>query len=315
MPWRETRDPYGIWVSEVMLQQTQVATMTPYYDRWMGRFPTFQALAAADEQEVLAHWQGLGYYRRARNLLLGARKICVTGVPKTREEWLAVPGVGRYTAGALSSITLGLAEPVVDGNVERVYARMAKDPAVGRELHENAWKWAAKHMDPQRPGDWNQSLMELGATICKPLNPNCPLCPVKQWCCAFQTGRVSELPTKPIKQKAIQIRQHVWVPEHNGLLGLRQIPGGQWWEGMWEFPRALEEEELREAVGAGWPLALGTIRFSVTRHRITMLASLIRCEEPAEGLKWLPIEELTSLPVPASQRRVIKLALPILGTS
>jgi A/G-specific adenine glycosylase len=315
MPWRETRDPYGIWVSEVMLQQTQVGTMTPYYARWMARFPTFEALAEAEEQDVLAYWQGLGYYRRARNLLAGARQIVEQGVPQSREEWLKIPGVGRYTAGALSSITLGLAEPVVDGNVERVYARLTADDSVSRELHERAWKWATANMDSKRPGDWNQSLMELGATVCKPLNPACQSCPVKQWCCAYQSGRVGELPTKAITQKVIRISNQVWVPVYAGLFGVRQIPSGQWWEGMWEFPRSGDEAELRNAVGAGWAEALGEVRFSVTHHRITMAASLIRCESAMERLRWLTFEQLADLPMPAPQRRVIKLAVHYLGTS
>ncbi len=307
MPWRETRDPYSVWVSEVMLQQTQVVTMTPYYERWMARFPTFAALADADEQEVLALWQGLGYYRRARNLHAGARQITAQGVPATRDAWLSIAGVGRYTAGALCSITLGLAEPVVDGNVERVYARMNEDGAADRQLHANAWNWATSHMHADRPGDWNQSLMELGATVCKPVNPECPKCPVQAWCGAHQSGRVSEFPAKGIRRKAIQMKQSVRVPVYEGLLGVRQIPAGKWWEGMWEFPCGSSE------MHGGSIQPLGQIRFSVTHHRITMDATLHHCESAAEGLRWLSAADLAELPMPAPQRRVLKLAVLVLA--
>jgi A/G-specific adenine glycosylase len=317
LPWRQTKDPYAIWVSEIMLQQTQVVTVIPYFDRWMSRFPTVAALAAADEQEVLSLWQGLGYYRRCRLLLEGARQVASLGVPGTVEGWLGIPGIGRYTAGAIASIALELPAPVVDGNVERVYARLVGDASAGPELNAAAWKWAGKNLFKKRPGDWNQALMELGATVCKPVAPDCRSCPLSGRCVAFQSWRIDELPTKPPKVKIVRLRHAVWVPVFEGRFGLRQIPAGQWWEGMWEFPRAdadgLEPALLRQAVGPGWPESLGVVKHTVTNHRISIEASFVRCESQSPGLRWLAPEDLKDLPMPAPQRRILKLVLAHLG--
>jgi A/G-specific adenine glycosylase len=312
LPWRRTSDPYAVWVSEIMLQQTQVATVIPYWHRWMERFPTVEALAAAEEQDVLSLWQGLGYYRRCRFLLAGARWVCEHGMPSTAEAWLSVPGVGRYTAGAIASIANGARVPVVDGNVERVYARLTGDASADRALHEAAWTWAKKNLDRERPGDWNQALMELGATVCKPVAPSCDVCPLIDRCVARQSWRVEELPTKAALVKIIRLRQIVWAPICDGRFGLRQIPAGQWWDGMWEFPRvpadgSVEPVELRRMVGEGWPESVGTIRHSVTNHRIAIDVYRVRCEVASSALAWFTREELTELPLPAPQRRVLKL--------
>lgn len=310
MPWRRIKDPYAIWVSEIMLQQTQVITVIPYWIRWMERFPTVASLAQADEQEVLSLWQGLGYYRRCRLLLQGARWVEENGMPATAADWLKVPGIGPYTAGAIASIAFNEPAALVDGNVERVYARLAGDAASGKELHDRAWLWAKRNVHCDRPGDWNQALMELGATVCKPVAPDCLSCPLSEYCVGFQSKRAEELPTKSPKLQTVKLSQVVWVPIHEGRFGVRQIPAGQWWEGMWEFPRtAGATTNLVEMVGESWPESVGIIRHSVTNHRITIDVSFVRCELPSDQLVWLTKEELTTLPMPAPQRKILRLVL------
>lgn len=318
LPWRRTQDPYAIWVSEIMLQQTQVATVIPYWWRWMERFPTVDVLASADEQDVLSFWQGLGYYRRCRLLLDGARWVVEHGMPTTAEGWLQVPGIGKYTAGAIASIAYGCPAPLVDGNVERVYARLTGDGAANNELKDAAWRWAGKNLFRERPGDWNQALMELGATVCKPIAPDCKQCPLMQQCVAFQSWRVNELPAKPKKVQTVQLRHTVWVPIFGERFGLRQIEPGQWWEGMWEFPRILSDgnldsPELREIVGPGWRESVGLVRHSVTHHRIAIDVSFVRCESASDRLRWVSRHELDALPMPAPQRKILKLVLAQLG--
>ena len=313
MPWRQTRDPYAIWVSEIMCQQTQVGTVIPYYERWLQRFPSSESLAAADEQHVLAAWQGLGYYRRARNLLAGARHVLDTGMPTCRDEWLKVPGVGRYTAGAISSITLNQKCAVVDGNVERVYARLTGDGANSAQLHRSCWTWAEAQVPPNRPGDWNQALMELGATICKPVQPLCQQCPIRASCKAFEQGSQEALPTKEEKRPVVRLQHHVWVPIYRGQLGVVQIPPGEWWQGMWEFPRSAEEGELVDIVGDYCPESIGEVRHTVTHHRITIVAARVHCTSPSPNLRWHSAEHLADLPMPAPQRRILNIALKTLS--
>ena len=197
LPWRRTRDPYRIWVSEVMLQQTTVKTATPYYDAFLADFPDLASLARAAEEDVLALWSGLGYYHRARNLRRGARHVLERHAgrfPRTLEAALAVPGVGLYTASAVLSIAYGVPLPVVDGNVRRVLARLFA--LRGPEWRADAafYNKADELLDRQAPGDWNQALMELGATVCAPRRPACPACPVRAHCEARALGIAEELP-------------------------------------------------------------------------------------------------------------------------
>ena len=310
LPWRRTRDPYAIWASEIMAQQTQVGTVIPYWERWLARFPTVGALAAADEADVLSQWQGLGYYRRARLFLAGARWVVANGMPTTAVGWKEVPGVGAYTAGAIASIAFGDPAPLVDGNVERVYARLADDPASDAALHRAAWRWAAEGMHEGRPGDWNQALMELGATVCVPRVPLCERCPLREGCLAFQRGTQTLRPAPARRKETVDLKQAVWVPAYEGSYGMRQIPPGEWWEGMWEFPRAPLDDELALAkiVGEGWRQEAGVVRHGVTHHRIEVRVSLVRCEERSGALEWFEESELKDLPIPTPQRRALALA-------
>lgn len=283
-----------------MLQQTQVATVIPYFVRWIARFPTVSSLAEATEQDVLAMWQGLGYYRRCRMLLEGSKFVAANGMPSTAAAWRDVPGVGRYTAGAIASIASGEVTPLIDGNVERVFARLTGCDFSGSKLAKAAWDWAESLVDPNRPGDHNQALMELGATVCKPLNPSCPSCPLKTQCFAYQNSAQDQLPVKTERRKTVVLNQCVAVHYADGKFGLRQIPEGEWWQGMWEFPRS----EANDPKPNG--LKLGVVRHVVTHHKISLEVFLV--SDTNNGLIWYREGELETLPLPAPQRRSLEMA-------
>ena len=237
MPWRETSDPYAIWVSEVMLQQTRVDTVIPYWNDWMDQFPTVDALAEAELDDVLKRWEGLGYYSRARNLHGAARMVRERfngRVPETVDELRELPGVGEYTAGAVASIAYGVPTPAVDGNVRRVLSRIhdLADPTAA-ELRDRA----AALVPEDRPGDFNQALMELGATICTPRNPDCDACPIAAWCEARRLG-VQELRPQPREQKPIpeQTVPTAVIERDDGALLLVRRPEDGLLGGLWEFP-------------------------------------------------------------------------------
>jgi len=303
-----------------MCQQTQVATVIPYYQRWMERWPTVQALSNANEQEALSCWQGLGYYRRCRQLLEGARQVASSEMPRTYNQWLALPGIGPYTAAAISSIAFGEPVAVVDGNVERVFARINGSPLTGAEIKKAAHKWVSKHLDKARPGDFNQAVMELGAVVCTPREPACSDCPLAERCTAKQSWSVDKYPVRDKQERIEQLKHIVWVPFHQGKFGVRQIEKGQWWEGMWEFPRidatalseAEAEQEMRKIVGPGWAEDVGTVRHSVTRFRVTVHASLVRCESKTRRLRWRTMKELETIPMPSPQRKVLRLLTSLL---
>ncbi|MDQ3265105.1 MAG: A/G-specific adenine glycosylase [Myxococcota bacterium] len=241
LPWRRTRDPYAIWLSEVMLQQTRVQTVIPYWQRFLERFPTVNDLAEAPQDDVLSLWRGLGYYSRARNLHLAAKAISQQGsFPRTAEELGKLPGFGRYTAGAVASIGFGEAAPVVDGNVARVFARLfLVEGAPGERDREKAlWSLAEQWVVGPRPGDWNQALMELGALICRPEAPTCLICPLRDRCGALQAGRVAELPPVRVRaaRKRLELLVAVWRDGDKVLLARRA--GGGLFGGLWELPSA-----------------------------------------------------------------------------
>ena len=247
LPWRETSDPYAIWVSEIMLQQTQVATVKSYYERWMALFPDVETLANAAIEEVLDVWAGLGYYRRARFLHRGAKEVVdnLDGqLPDSASGLKKLPGIGPYTAGAIASIAYGEAVPLVDGNVERVFARLfaiAGDPK-GTTNQKSFWKIAEVLVDPDAPGDFNQSLMELGATVCTPKNPTCLLCPVREHCQGFAMGDPTQFPAtvKRSKQKEVSVASIVILArgeDHDGSeVFLVRRPEEGLLAGLLEFP-------------------------------------------------------------------------------
>jgi A/G-specific adenine glycosylase len=298
LPWRRTRDPYAIWLSEIMLQQTQVATVVPYYERFLGRFPTVSALAAAELSDVLSLWAGLGYYRRAKHLHRAAREMVARHggrVPGTLEELLALPGIGRYTAGAIGSMAFGLPAPVVDGNVMRVLARVyGYEEEVGgakarKFFWERAGEWVraaprersgdtetGRHGDKEkgpgarRHGDVNQAVMELGATVCVPAGPRCEECPLRDSCVARKEERQRELPVKGAKKKAVVVRRQALVilrqrGGHQEVLMMERPEGGLW-EHMWEFPTVAAGDKDAGAAG----LKLSAVRScGVVKHQLT----------------------------------------------
>jgi A/G-specific adenine glycosylase len=306
LPWRRTSNPYHIWLSEIMLQQTRVAAVIPYYERFLARFPTVAVLAAAPEQEVLAAWSGLGYYSRARNLHRAARQIAARGAfPSSYEEIRALPGIGDYTAAAIASIGFGLPHAVVDGNVLRVIARYTAEPgdvgvtAVRKRLHAVAQSL----LDTARPGDFNQAMMELGATVCLPREPQCLLCPVTRGCRARQLGQQREFPVKTRKPAIVRLERTVLVVERDGALLLwRRAATSRRLAGFWELP---EREQLPGAVvGEPW----GEIRHGITVHSYRIAVCPARVEFAPAGFEWISWEKLAELPLSTVARKALACA-------
>lgn len=298
LPWRTAfpRDPYRVWVSEVLLQQTQVARGLPYYQRFVERFPSVAALAQADLPAVLKAWEGCGYYARARNLHRAAQQMAREGVPTTHAGWLALPGVGPYTAAAVSSIAFGEARAVVDGNVRRVLARLfaEREPTLG-------WVQAQADalLDPQRPGDWNEAVMDLGATVCTPRAPNCPVCPLTAHCRAFQSGQPEAYPA-PKKRAAVREVQAVALLVGDAQQAYLERRAGPLLGGLWGLP--LQEvgeggisvalDALLERLGARQPRPLGQVTHTMTHRRFTLHlyaaeAGLQRVEVGSQALSRL----------------------------
>ena len=285
LPWRRTRDPYAVWVSEIMLQQTQVSTVAPRYARWMTRFPSVQALAAAPLDDVLAEWAGLGYYARARNLHAGAR-LCAAEhggrVPRSVDEIGRLPGVGRYTAGAIASIAFDLPAPIVDGNVERVLARLfgvrgdvRAQPARGR-----LWQLAGLLVDPgedgARPSQINQGMMELGALLCTPRRPRCDDCPVAPLCQARRDGDPESLPHKPPAQRVSELSQVALALWRGGKILLVRRPAEGLWGGLYELPSG-EPTVGESLVGAARRIAAERVGLALDAAAIAPLPPPAAC--------------------------------------
>lgn len=270
LPWREEPSLYRVWVSEIMLQQTQVVAVVPYFERFMKGLPTVKSLAQAPESEVLKLWEGLGYYSRARNLKRAAEIICQEGFPATREGWLNLPGVGPYTAGAVLSIALDQVEPILDGNVERVLSRLRR---MSRKLNETHYKqalwncsraWVNRGAEIEvRPSVLNQALMELGALVCTPRSPKCGICPIARWCEAHAGNEVEKFPEKKSPKKWIQVTEKLYaVFDDQGRVALKPRAKGEWRAGLWDL--------LQEKPGRGFK-KLGVVETAhvVTRHKIS----------------------------------------------
>lgn len=303
LPWRATTDPYRVWISEVMLQQTRVAAVLPYYERFLARFPDVHALAAAPEQDLLACWAGLGYYSRARNLQKAARTIVHNGgFPADYESIRALPGIGDYTAAAISSIAFGLPYAVLDGNVLRVLARLSDDPAdIGTAAAKRRFGALARELlDPRRPADFNQAIMELGATVCLPRQPRCAQCPWRDLCEARRQGTQLELPVKPRRTGTVQLHRTLLVIRRNGRLLLWQRPANALrLAGFWELP---ETEQLSKARILR---PLGEFRHSITNHDYHFSVAAARVADVPEGFVWKAFEDLPALPLSTTARKAL----------
>jgi A/G-specific adenine glycosylase len=321
LPWRKRRDAYAIWVSEVMLQQTQVAVVLRYWAPFLDAFPTLEQLAKAPLDAVLAAWSGLGYYARARNLHRAARAVVEVhagSLPASASALSKLPGFGRYTVGAVASIAFGLAEPVVDGNVARVLSRLfavsGRPGEAARE--ERLWALAEALVRGERPGDWNQALMELGATLCRAAHPSCLLCPVRAQCQALALGLVDALPPPRAAAPKRALRLAVAVARRRGRILLACRPARGLFGGLWELPSvevdgAADSEALPAALasllgpGTRVGLPLGQVHRTLTHRELTLcLFAVTAPSRPRRGeyraLRWVNAQEASTLGVSAA---------------
>ena len=326
LPWRRSRDAYAIWVSEVMLQQTQVAVVLRYWAPFLERFPTLRALAAAPLDDVLSAWRGLGYYARARSLHRAAQLVVERhhgSLPPSAGALAELPGFGRYTVGAVASIAFGLPEPLVDGNVARVLSRLfAVHGAPGApERERQLWALAGRLVSPERPGDWNQALMELGASLCRVTSPSCLLCPVRQHCRALAGGEVELLPPRRRAPRRRPLRLVVAVVRKGRRLLWGRRPEKGLFGGLWELPAVqvpvgATEEEARSALltllGAGTRVgpSLGSVQRTLTHRVLTLsLFSATPARRPPRGeyaeLRWVNAAEVARLGVSAAMQAAV----------
>ncbi|MDD5141120.1 MAG: A/G-specific adenine glycosylase [Verrucomicrobiales bacterium] len=346
LPWRRTRDPYAIWVSEIMLQQTQVKTVIPFWNRWMKELPTIEAAAKAPSAKIHKLWEGLGYYTRVRNLQKAARVIVTKHggkFPENFDDVLALPGIGHYTAGAICSIAFNQPTPILDGNVIRVLTRIfgiAKNPKE-KETNQLLWQIAedlvsrAKNTkeakaeftsQPSQPSrditscsHLNQSLMELGALVCSPRNPQCPVCPVKNLCVAFKENRVEELPNLGKREAATARRFVAFVIERNGKFLVRQRPAGVVNAHLWEFPNAeingakldvpqIFKSEFGTELEKISPLC--TVKHSITRYRIKLEAFSVPLEKFPTKMagRWVAARDFDSLAFSSAHKKLASAA-------
>jgi A/G-specific adenine glycosylase len=303
LPWRETSDPYAIWISEIMLQQTRVAAVIPYYQRFLQRFPSIDSLAIAAESDLLACWSGLGYYSRARNLQKAARAM--NGIfPADYESVRALPGVGDYTAAAVASMAFGLPHAVLDGNVMRVLSRLSNDAgdiglqATRRRLQD----LADELLDRKRPGTFNQAMMELGATLCLPKQPQCLLCPIAEFCKARQQGTENELPVKLRKVEPVKLERTLLVVMNGGsVLMWQRTADSRKLAGFWELP----EPDLLPAAEIG--RRLGEFRHSITNHNYVFYVNIGEMKKKPENFEWVSSQDLEKLPLSTTSRKALAL--------
>ncbi|HEY3269423.1 MAG TPA: A/G-specific adenine glycosylase [Armatimonadota bacterium] len=325
LPFRETKDAYAIWVSEIMLQQTTVAAVTPYWDRFLKRFPTVTDLAHAPLDDVLHAWAGLGYYSRARNLHAAARAVVQRHggrFPERYEDALALPGVGRYTAGAVCSFAYNQNVAAVDANAARVLSRLfaiggdPRSPAASRAL----WNAAERILPAGRSRSWNLALFDLGAAICTPRAPRCLACPVSRWCEAFQQGRPEDFPQTPERPPmTARVDVAAVIRDAGGRVALAQRPAAGVWAGMWETPRGPLEPGEGEAEGLrrilrethGVEIQVGAL-LAVVRHTVMRQSITLRAYEaqtvgapPAQWI-WAGEAEAGSVALPSPQRRLLQ---------
>lgn len=330
LPWRQAYAPYQIWISEIMLQQTQMERGVEYFQRWVERFPDIAALAAADEDEVLKYWEGLGYYSRARNLIKAARIIHQHHqghLPRSTAELRLLPGIGPYTADAIASIAFEQDVCVIDANVERVMSRVhgIDLPIKSRQAGEAIRTRCQSHLPPGQARHFNQAMMELGSLICTPRKPDCPTCPLTSWCQAREHGRQEELPVVVKPLPPIYLAMATGVLEHKGKVLIQKRMADDIWGNLWEFPGGVVEagetpeqgvvREYLEETGlvVNHPRAIAAFRHSYTRYRVTLHAFYVELMSDPEAIvlsaaqeyRWAAWAEVRRLAFPAGHRKLI----------
>jgi A/G-specific adenine glycosylase len=330
LPWRGTSDLYAIWVSEVMLQQTQVATVIPYYEEFLRQFPDVAALASASEERVLRLWEGLGYYRRARQLHAAARQVMAEHrghFPTDYEAVRSLPGIGRYTAGAVLSIGLGARLPIIEANSIRVLSRLSllrenpQSVAGQRQL----WLLAEQLLPPRRVGTFNQALMELGSLVCTPKAPACEQCPISMHCRACALGLQDQIPTPAARTNYEDVAEVAVVIRRRGEVLVRKCQPGERWAGLWDFPRFAANGDIGASVAAlvgvriATPQHLATLKHGVTRFRITLDVYGAQHLRPAgqrsrpqknSDVQWIAPRQLADVPLSVTGRKIAQLLLP-----
>jgi A/G-specific adenine glycosylase len=330
LPWRKTADPYRIWISEIMLQQTTVTAVVPYFERFLERFPTLARLAAAREEEVLRLWEGLGYYSRARNIHKAARLIVQEQngrFPAEVATLLELPGIGRYTAGAIASFAFDHRAPILEANTLRLYCRLLGfrgDPrsAAGQKL---LWDFAERLLPRKSPGLFNQALMELGATVCTPENPDCAHCPVRTSCAACANGWQNEIPARAARPAPTDVTEIAVAVHRGGRYLMRRRPPGERWAGLWDFVRFAWDDGRRQSPAgiagavhrhAGVEVAtaerIAEIRHSVTRFRITLCCyaaewSAGEIDRSGREFRWVPARKFAALPLSVTGRKLARI--------
>jgi A/G-specific adenine glycosylase len=309
LPWRESADPYRVWVSEIMLQQTQVERVREYFVRFVARFPTVHDLAAAREHEVLRHWEGLGYYRRARQLHAAAQRIVADHdgqFPRTIAGLMALPGIGRYTAGAIASIAFDVSAPIVEANSRRVFARLVGHdrPLGGVAGDAPIWEIAARLVPQRGAGRFNQAVMDLGAMRCTPDRPLCTRCPLADMCAAHRTGRTAAIPVTAPRRATTVIRETAVVIRHGDRVLVERRGAGEWWEGLWDFPR-------EPSAGRRRGVTLGVVSYTVTHHKVTctVVARTAAGGTGATAQRWVTLRQLAALPLSSPGRRIATLVV------
>ncbi len=330
LPWRRNYEPYQIWISEIMAQQTQMDRVVEYFLRWMDVFPDIHTLAHASEDQVLKCWEGLGYYSRARNIIKTAQILLRehnAQLPANHKELLALPGIGPYTAGAIASIAFKQNVPLVDANIERIFARifdidlLPGSPEAKREF----WLQAKNVLPKDNARDFNQGLMELGALICRPKNPNCPTCPLTSHCLALKHDLIPERPLPKKSTKIIPIDMATGVLSHNGMLFIQQRLADDVWGSLWEFPGGrmlkgetpeqtvvreyMEETEFEVRVESKITTTIHHYtRYKVTLHCFQVSLVGIDCDpvlHAAQDFHWIPAKDLSNYAFPAGHRKLI----------
>jgi A/G-specific adenine glycosylase len=331
LPWRRSRDPYRVWVSEIMLQQTTVAAVQPYFERFLAAFPTVVQLAATDEQQVLRLWEGLGYYRRARGMHAAARQIVAElngKFPRDVPTLMELPGIGRYTAGAIASIAFDVRAPILEANTIRLLSRVigyGGDPAKS-EGQRVLWRVAEELLPRTDVARFNQALMELGSLVCTPTAPHCGACPVAAACVAREMGLQDKIPAPSRRPAVIAVREAAVIVRRGGAVLVRQCPAGERWAGLWDFPRfplkakgpLFVRDELaanvREQTGVAIEPAglVHALKHGVTRYRITLECYEARPRggrvrsTPDRPVRWAPLLDLAELPMSVTGRKIAR---------